>query len=216
MVDNLGCEVTTRIVHRQFATNLDGFIHDFQAFADEEGRQYDIVLFWKHLSEYYNTNYAQANGIVSQALRIASSLLVPRSVCCILDVTSSDNQHEFFPSILNREANQFDATAGATLATVLPVPCARNSRKCQRKACFMQRVFAASHRLCQSERSKVVCRVLAPKQFAASIVNTFTVHNTYRVNAQRPYEACGDGAIGCAQPTSPSGFTGFFTGEKNK
>lgn len=212
LAGSLPCSVLPSLCCHTFPTVLDGFVDDFQRFAEARGAQYDLVLFWKHLSEYYNTNAAEANGIVTHALRIASSLLVPNGLCCVLDLTSSDNGVEYFSMTLNRESNAYDMAPEATMTTILPIPCARNSRHCRASQCFTQRVFAVQHRLCRNDISRVSYRVFAPRPFAAAIVNTFTEHPAYRVNARRENESCGGGVIQVAGCNCPSGYTGFFTG----
>lgn len=212
LAGSLPCSVLPSLWCHTFPTVLDGFVDDFHRFAEERGAKYDLVLFWKHLSEYYNTNAAEANGIVTHALRIASSLLVPNGLCCALDLTSSDNGVEYFSMTLNREANAYDMGPDATMTTVLPIPCARSSRDCRASQCFTQRVFAVQHRLCRNDISRVAYRVFAPRPFAATIVNTFTEHQAYKVNARRENESCGAGIIQTVGHHCPSGYTGFFNG----
>jgi hypothetical protein len=146
---------------------------------------------------------------------IASTLLVPNAVCCVLDLTTTDNGVEYFSMTLNRKANAYETAPGATMTTILPLPCARHARTCGLAQCYTQRVFAVRHRLCQNDISKVAYRAFAPNQFAATIINTFTRQPAYRVNARRQNEACHGGAIGAARQSTPSDFTGFFAGRKH-
>ena len=206
--------LTTNLIQCAFPAEIDGFVQAFQAFATAHGPRYDLVLFWKHLSEYYNTNYAQANGLVRHALQIASTLLVPYGLCSVLDLTTTDNRVEYFAMTLNREANTYDASPGATMTTILPIPCARHARTCRHAGCYTQRVFRVNHRLRRNDCSKVAYRVFAPNNYAATIVTTFTNHAAYRVNAHRPGEACSGGIIGAAGENCPSGHTGFFAGRR--
>ena len=208
--------LTTNLIQSAFPTDIDGFVQTLQTFASAEGPKYDLVLFWKHLSEYYNTNYAQANGIVQHALQIASTLLVPNGLCCTLDLTTTDNGVEYFAMTLNREANAYDISPGATMTTILPLPCARHSRTCRLANCYTQRVFLVNHRLRRNDYSKVAYRVFAPNAFAASIVATYMNHASYRVNAHRPEEACLGGSIGVVRENCPSGYTGFFSGRRRQ
>lgn len=214
LAEHIQCPLLPTVTHLSFPTDLDGFVKGFSSFALAEGPRFDLILFWKHLSEYYNTSFVHANGIVRQALQIASTMLVPNGLCFVLDLTTTDNGVEHFSMTLNREANAYDSTPGATMTTVLPLPCARHARTCRHNSCYMQRIFVANHRLCKREISKVAYRVFAPNQFAATILGTFTQQPDYRVNAHRGYEACRGGAISMAREASPSGFTGFFEGRR--
>ena len=214
--EHIPCPLIFTFVQNKFPTAIDGFVEEFQAFARTEGPKYDIILFWKHLSEYYNANFAQANGIVKHALQIASTLLTPNGICCVLDVTTIDNGVEYFAMTINRESNEYATSADATMATILPLPCARHAQSCRLTKCFTQRIFIINHRQHLNDSSKVSYRVFAPRSFAAPIIATYTDQVDYRVNAQRPQEACAAGIIKKASQDSPSGFTEFFIGRRNK
>lgn len=194
--------------------DLESYVPALSAIADQFGTRYDIITSWKCLCEFYNVKYASAQGIISNTLRIASRLLLPYGLCIIADVTTRDNPYEYFPMILNREANQHDQAPQAKMRTILPVPCAINSCTCQDGSCYTQRRFVLNHRLVKNDETKIAYRVFAPNSFAETITATFTEHPAYRVNAARPNESCFGGRIGEGERSDPCGFTGFFTERK--
>lgn len=203
-------EVVTRQRVARLPTDVDGFVAELSAMVQQMGSRYDLVLCWKFLSEFYNSSYASALGIIKNTLRIASRALAPDGLCIAADVTTCDNGHEFFPEILNREANQHDSDPEASMRTVLPLPCAWSSSACGALACFTQRRFAVRHRLAPNDQTKIAYRVFAPSSFARSVVATFTRHPAYRVNARRADEACFGGGQREAATRYPCGYTGFF------
>ncbi|NLN61149.1 MAG: hypothetical protein GX147_10765 [Deltaproteobacteria bacterium] len=194
--------------------DLESYVPALSAIADQFGTQYDIITSWKCLCEFYNVNYASAQGIISNTLRIASRLLLPYGLCIIADVTTRDNPYEYFPMILNREANQHDQAPQTKMRTILPIPCARVSATCHDGCCFTQRRFVLNHRLVRNDETKIAYRVFAPHSFAETITANFTEHLAYRVNAARPNESCFSGRIGEGKRSDPCGFTGFFTERK--
>ena len=163
--ETLGLDVTLHVRVMAFPSDLDGFVDAYSAIADEWGRRFDIITFWKCLCEFYNEGFAQAQGVIRNALRISSRMLTPYSLCILCDVTANNNGMEFFSMTLNREANEHDALQNARVTTILPVPCARHSRYCNGIRCYTQRKFEVMHRLRMGDESKVGYRVFAPNVF---------------------------------------------------
>lgn len=190
--------------------DLESFVPSFASIAASSGPRYDVVTSWKCLCEFYNVNFAQAQGIVHHTLNLASKMLVPYGLFVAADVTSADNNYEFFSFTLNREANEHDSRQDAVARTILPVPCAKNMSCCLVKNCFTQRRFNVNHQLISGDSTKIAYRVLAPVDFARSIVSGFRSKPAYRVNAARPLEACREGNISVIEGSLPCGYTGFF------
>ncbi len=182
----------------------------FSAIAEQEGHRYDIITCWKCLCEFYNVNFAPAQGIIRNTLRLASRMLVPYGLCIVSDVTTTDNKYEYFAMTLNREANEQDSAPDAITRTIIPLPCARAATTCTARACYTQRRFQISHRLAPHDSTKIAYRVFAPLSLAASVTATFTRKPAYRVNAARPTEACFDGQKREVDGAHPCGYTGFF------
>ena len=197
--------------HQRLSFDLDGFVNDFSGFAKQKCRKYDVITCWKCLSEFYNVNYASAQGIIRNTLDIASSMIVPYGVCVVSDVTTTDNGYEYFAKTLNREVNQNDVSQNAKMRTIIPLPCATKSTPCQSQSCYTQRRFHVAHQLANHE-TKIAYRVLAPKSFADSITTTFTKKTAYQVNAASPNQACIDGRQRQLPDESPCGcgYTSFF------
>jgi SAM-dependent methyltransferase len=191
--------------------DLDGFVPAFSGLADQEGRIYDIITIWKCLCEFYNVNFASAQGIIRNTLSTASRMLLPYGLCVVSDVTTTDNQYEYFAITLNREANEHDREPYTETCTVLPLPCGRNSAECIERHCYSQRLFRLNHRLAQNDVTKIAYRVLATNSFAHSIITSFTDNDAYRINAARPSEACCNGRKGVVEDELPCGYTGFFS-----
>lgn len=190
--------------------DLDGFVPAFSSIAEQEGHRYDFITCWKCLCEFYNVNFAQAQGIIRNTIQIASRMLVPYGACVLADVTTTDNGYEYFAMTLNRESNAHDQASDSRLRTILPLPCGRHSATCGQTACYTQRHFAVAHQLARGDSTSIAYRVLAPIPFADSITATFSNHPCYRVNAARPHEACLGGDIRSTGGTVPCGYTGFF------
>ena len=207
-----GLDLASRLICRRFNTTLDGFVEDFDSFARCEKGKFDIILIWKCLCEFYNTNYAQASGIITNALRIVSRMLSPEGIAIVLDLTSIDNRFEYFSKTLNREANDYDMSGGALMTTILPMPCAR--RRCQESTCFTQRRFTIDMPSGVSMVSKVAYRAFAHSGFADKIISAFGNENGYRVNAASPLEACCGGRVDNIPGEIPCGFTAFSTRRK--
>jgi len=195
--------------------NLESYVPALSAIAEKFGTRYDIITSWKCLCEFYNVNYASAQGIIRNTLHIVSRLLLPYGFCIVADVTSKDNPFEYFAMTLNREANLHDRDPQAVMRTIIPIPCARDSSTCHDGSCFTQRRFVLNHRCIQNnDETKIAYRVFAPHSFAETITANFTEHPAYRVNAARPNESCFGGRIGEGKRSDPCGFTGFFTERK--
>jgi SAM-dependent methyltransferase len=201
-------------VHMPF--DLENYVMAFSNIADQEGPRYDFITCWKCLCEFYNENFAQAQGIIRNTLRIVSRMLVPYGLCILSDVTTTDNGYEYFAMTLNREANEHDSEPEASMRTVLPLPCARSASSCTKSDCYTQRRFIVKHRLARRDESKIAYRVFAPNDFAQTVAATFTEHVAYRVNAARPIEACYGGQKFDANTNHPSGYTGFFRDKAKK
>ena len=197
--------------HVQLPFDLDGFVPAFTEIGHQEGPTYDLITCWKCLCEFYNVNFASAQGIIRSTLDIATLMLLPYGLCVVADVTSTDNNYEYFAITLNREANAHDTAPNAAARTVLPLPCGRNDAGCTERACYTQRRFAVSHQLAEHDESKIAYRVLAPASFAASIKASFSDAPSYRVNAARPTEACSYGRKIQDVGEVPNGYTDFFT-----
>ncbi|NTU74000.1 hypothetical protein HGB07_07645 [Candidatus Roizmanbacteria bacterium] len=192
-----------------FPFDLDGFVSTFTSIVEREGPIYDIVSCWKCLCEFYNVNFAQAQGIIKNTLHLASRMLVSNGLCVVADVTTKDNAFEYFPITINRECNIHDRSLNAITRTVLPIPCSKNSLTCQ-TSCFTQRRFRVSHQLTANDETKITYRVLAPSAFADLITSSFNSQPTYRVNAARSNDACFNGKIIQKIDEIPCGYTNFF------
>ena len=207
-------EVVTRQRVVRLPTDVDGFVAELlamvEAMVEQMGSRYDLVLCWKFLSEFYNSSYASALGIIKNTLGIASRALASDGLCIVADVTTCDNGREFFPETLNREANQHDSDPETSMRTVLPLPCAWSSSACGALACFTQREFAVRHRLAPNDQTKIAYRVLAPNSFPLSVVSAFTRRPAYRVNARRPEFACAGGGQRRLAFPCPCGYTEFL------
>jgi hypothetical protein len=204
---SLKLEYETRQV--SFPFDLDRFVTEFSIFTDREGPIYDVVSCWKCLCEFYNVNFAQAQGIIRNTILLASKMLVPKGLCVVADVTTKDNAFEYFSMTINREINLHDRSTDAITRTVLPIPCSRNSLSCQ-SSCFTQRRFKVSHTLTTEEDTKIAYRVLAPFEFANMITSSFSSQSTYRVNAARSTEACFNGNKIHKIGDIPCGYTNYF------
>ncbi len=208
--DHLRFELDVHFRQVNLPFDLEGFVPAFSDFAENENYKYDLITCWKCLCEFYNSNYATAQGIIRNALGIVSHMLGPYGICIIADVTTTDNGYEYFAMTLNREANEYGRTEDAVTETILPVPCARNATTCRMNSCYTQRRFELSHLLAHYDESKIAYRVLARTEFAHSITVSYTEHAAYRVNAARPAEACFAGRKREFAGNVPCGYTGFF------
>ena len=195
----------------QLPFDLDGFVENLSSFAYDKECRFDLITGWKCLSEFYNVNFAQAQGIVRNALKIISGMLTPFGVCIAADVTTSDNGYEYFAMTLNRESNEHDALAAA-MRTIVPMPCAKNSVTCQNPKCYTQRKFMVNHRLVNNDFTKIIYRVFAPSVFAERIVADYADSHAYRNNAARPSEACCGQGKKEFDSSHPCGFTEFLRG----
>mgnify|MGYP003585789980 CR=1 FL=1 len=207
--DRLSFHFDLKLRHVQLPFDLEGFAPAFSAILDQESYSYDLIICWKSLCEFYNFEFAPAQGIIRNMLGIASHKLVPYGLCVVADVTTTDNGAEHFAITLNREANEHDTTPNAKTHTILPLCCGSRTKACDPR-CYTQRCFRVSHRLAHNDQTKIAYRVLAPEAFAYSITASFADHAAYRVNAARPNEACGNGRKRQAGG-APCGYTGFFT-----
>lgn len=190
-----------------FPFNLEDFVSVLSEITDNEGIQYDVITCWKWLSEFYNVNFAQAQGIVRHTLNLVSHMLVPYGLCAVADVTTKDNDFEYFSMTLNRETNEHDRNPYSVARTILPIPCSKFSLDCKIRKCFTQRIFNVNHQLVHTDSTKIAYRVLAPTDFATSIISGFREGSEYRVNPQRPSRACIKGTIVKTEKDLPCGYT---------
>lgn len=207
---SLSFEISFDLKVASLPFDLESFVPSFASVATAAGPRYDVVTCWKCLCEFYNVKFAQAQGIVRHTLELGSKMLVPYGLFVAADVTTLDNNYEFFSMTLNREANEHDTRQDAVARTILPVPCAKNSATCTVRQCFTQRRFVVKHRLASGDFTKIAYRVLAPVDFARSIVTGFRAKPAYRVNAARSLEACREGHKCEMAGSLPCGYTGFF------
>jgi SAM-dependent methyltransferase len=210
IASSLPFEISFELRLTSLPFDLESFVPSFASVAAAAGPRYDVVTSWKCLCEFYNVNFAQAQGIVRHTLDLASKMLVPYGLFVAADVTTRDNDYEFFSMTLNREANEHDNRRDAVARTILPVPCAKNSPNCSEKKCFTQRRFSVNHQFVSADSTKIAYRVLAPVDFAKSIISGFRAKPAFRVNAARPQEACRDGKKIEIAGSLPCGYTGFF------
>lgn len=189
--------------------DLNGFVDAFSKLSEAEENKYDIVIFWKCFSEFYNVNYASAQGVLKTALVYASQLLVQHGLCTVADVTSKDNGYEYFSRVLNREANEHDQLPAAKMRTIIPLSCGTSPILCDEKQCFTQRRFQVAHRLAK-QQTKIAYRVLASSQFAHTILKSFSRQKGYRVNQADSLEACIDRKKLNLKNKLPCGYTHFY------
>ena len=210
--NHLPFKVDYQLRHEPLPFELDNFVTALENIAKDEGQTFDIVTSWKCLCEFYNVNYAQAQGIIRNSIGLASQMLVPKGLCVLSDITNRPTNHnfEYFSMILNREANEHDSDDAAISRTIIPIPCARNSRTCNDSKCFTQRIFEVNHRLAHNDITKISYRVLAPTAFAQNIIDSFTMQGAFNVNAHRPYSACLNGEQAKITGEILSGYTNFF------
>lgn len=194
--------------YQPLQSTLNGFFNDFSKLSEAQENKHDVVIFWKCLSEFYNVNYASAQGIVRAALVSASRMLAKHGLCTVADVTSKDNGYEYFSTILNREANEHDRLAEAQMRTIIPLPCGTSPILCEEKNCFTQRRFQVIHRLAK-QQTKIAYRVLASSQFSDAILKNLTRQKGYRVNGANPEEACVDRKKVNPVDKLPCGYTHF-------
>jgi len=210
--EQLPFEIAYEMRTVQFPFDIEGYVPVLASIADSENYEYDLITCWKFLCEFYNSNFASAQGLIRNTLNIASRMLSPYGLYVVADVTANNNLFEYFTFTLNREANEHDAAPNTETRTILPLPCGRRSGTCYGN-CYTQRHFQVRHRLTSNDLTKIAYRVLAPDAFAHSITATFTDLRAYRINAARQNEACFNGRRGEESGTLPCGYTGFFTGE---
>lgn len=157
---------------------------------EAEDGAYDIILCWKYLCEFYNNSYLLALGTVKSTIQEVSRALAPNSIFIVTDITAKDNNHEWFPIILNRESQQYLREHTGSLRTILPIPCAKRHDQCDAYRCFTQRQLNVSHALRAADTTRIAYRVFAPTHFADRIVQEYAGHARYRVNARAPHEHC--------------------------
>jgi len=210
--DNMSYRITHTVQQIQFPFNLDGLNNMLSDYSENSRSCYDIVTCWKCLCEFYNHNYAEAQGIIKHTINNISKMLVPLGICVIADVTTTDNNYEYFAMTLNREWNQYDSMDNSRIRTILPVSCAKNSLQCCNRRCYTQRKFKVRHSLNMFDETKIAYRVFAPLTLADYVLSTYIDSNAYKVNAARPDEACVGGIKSSGYQNAPCGFTGFFQG----
>jgi hypothetical protein len=175
--------------------------------------KYDVVLVSKHLSEFYHHNYRNASGIIQDSLQILSNVLTSDGFLIVLDVTTSvRGDGEFFPVTMSHEMRDYIVATPGGLRPVLPIPCAQymGSGCGSNGGCYTQRRLEFRHDMtgsgyCGTEQTKVAYRVFAPALLAGRIAAPYPVNVSYRVNANKPFEACQFGRIINA-PGSTNGF----------
>lgn len=175
--------------------------------------KYDVVLVSKHLSEFYHRNCRNASGIIQDSLRILSNILTPEGFLIILDVTTSvRGDGEFFPVTMSHEMRDYIVATPDGLKPILPIPCAQHMGSgCDSNGgCYTQRKLEFRHDMtgsgyCGTEQTKVAYRVFTPALQSRRIAAPYPVNVSYRVNANKPFEACQFGRIVNA-PGSSNGF----------
>ena len=210
--NHLPFKVDYQLRHEPLPFELDNFVPALENISINEGQTFDIVICWKCLCEFYNVNYAQAQGIIRNSIGLATQMLVPDGLCVFADITNRPTNHnfEYFSMILNKESNEHDSDDSTIARTILPVPCARNSRTCHDSKCFTQRIFEVNHRLAHKDISKISYRVLAPTAFALNITDSFTRQGAFNVNAHRPQSSCLKSNKALIMGEISSGYTNFF------
>jgi hypothetical protein len=209
IIKSLSSQVSFKIYHNcrehYFPSQLDSFVQEFGSFAQQLDN-YDLIIFWKCLCEFYNQGYTTALGIIKHAVSLVADHLTEEGLCILSDITSKIAEIEYFPEILNRELEEYCCSSAQALKTIIPIPCSFG--KCI-KACYTQRIFKVEHKLSSHDISKLSYRVLAPSSFANKITSKY-LSKPYSMNAAKPYLSCLNGEISkSSQENIACGFTQF-------
>jgi hypothetical protein len=203
----LGVSISHRVVTKRLRSDCaTNFGVDLADATKDSKAPYDLILVWKHLSEYYRASYHKAQGIISESFKVLSGVLAPTGQLVVLDLTDKGTQPKFFSETLANEVQDYITTPGARLSVVAPLSCALFAGTTCQGSCFTQRKFSINHALRTRDVSKVTYRILAHKPFACDLLTGLHKADGYRVNAAKPATACCNGQI-IVDPHLPCGYS---------
>jgi SAM-dependent methyltransferase len=173
---------------------------------------YDIIMAWKTISEYYkHTPATGCHMLYAGFLNAVADRLTPKGVCVLLDVcTRGMNMGPWIPVRMANEVRHYIQDADSCLGIVSPVSCALWGDRCTAQNCFKQRIFFVSHSQKTYDRSKVCYYVFARKPYARSFIKAEMVHDAYGISPASEGKVCTQGSlmenVGVDYATYPDAF----------
>ncbi|MCK5231122.1 MAG: hypothetical protein KAR13_12690, partial [Desulfobulbaceae bacterium] len=200
-----------------FAEQAQNFTKQLNSLLTKWNTEFDIVISWKFLSEFYNGDFNKAKGAYRGLLETVSKFMTPAGICALLDLTMKNaGRNEWIPTVMASEIQEYVTQHDAKLGFLLPLSCASWGRSCFAKSCYTQKIFQVRHPACRDriDKSKVSYKVLvSQKKLKDDILNGQLRSNGYRVaticgkNGQR-IKYCENGHIvNNIEKNYPDGFS---------
>lgn len=193
MVNNdIRYKLKTNLVHIKNSIQFEQSISDI---CSASLRKYDIIITSKFISELYNMNFHEFQNSCRKFICCVENSLEEDGLIYMVDVTTKDNQHEWFTMIMNRELGEYFHMAGCELKTVLPLCCAFWCENCKDyHRCYTQKYFSINiyDPVCavkHNAHSKLNVRVAAKRKFAERILSAVNKAEFY----QKCYQGNGEG-----------------------
>lgn len=130
-----------------------------------ETLNFDFILCDKMCNELISHhNLPNAYELVCDAFL---PLLSDNGLMLLLDVTTKDEEHPFYPVMLNSQVGRY-LKSHDEFITLLPTPCSQHT-ECP-VSCYHQRLFHIGHSYNNNDVSKVAFRVLCREPFGKDIL----------------------------------------------
>jgi SAM-dependent methyltransferase len=148
-----------------------------------KGIKFDFITTSKFVGEFYNVAMPKELKLYRNLTESVSPFLQPNGIYLLLDVVagSRDRSCDFKTIIMSNELNAYIKSQSNTLSYIYPFPCACWSSVCQVARCYIEKCFSVSHSHNQCDESKVTYRIMAPKEFAKTIVGARKVQERYPI-----------------------------------
>lgn len=171
----------------------DRFKQDLRSCMDS-GLEYDVIMAWKTMGEYYNCFGKESLGICSALMEAVEDRLAPKGLCVILDVCTPVTGR-FLPMILSDEIKDYLRGDSPRMGIVSPKSCALWALECERSNCFQERVVHLSHSHARHDISRVCYYVLAPKDYARNFLKGSAMHDVYGISPTQGGQICRGGKV---------------------
>lgn len=152
---------------------------------------FDIVLSFKFISEFYNKNYELNKGLYQSLIKQSYDYLTPEGILIIEDVTNKiiENnknstliERDFIGKLMNKEITDYMKQNNKKIGCLIPICCYHWYEECHNSLeCFQQKIFIINHRMNHKDISKITYKVLAHKSFVDKIMQQINKQECYQI-----------------------------------
>lgn len=182
------------VMEQKFEDRYD-FEEKISKILRNSNEQFDIILTFKFISEFYNRDYELNRGLYHSFIKQSYDYLTPEGMLIIEDVTNQimENQknnifgeRNFNGKIMNKEITDYMKQNNGKLGCLIPICCYHWYEECQDNLeCFHQKIFNINHRMNHKDISKITYKVLAHTDFVDKVMQRIDKQEYYQIAPER-------------------------------